>query len=466
MIAQARAKKETEMCLPPFTDEASLALRRRLMEQQEIREFRIRESEFDILREEKLRELLEALNNRDESSEFLASQRIEAIRQIREEEKEKIFEKIRSKRIQVLRRLARQRDRAEPLLSGDLNKDIIDDYFDKGSKAYAPVKRMGTVNMADTENFNVASRTAPLDNMNNLSNLERRIPKRLLNVSDGSSSVLKIRDLMSKSAPGGAAGVAEERLTSVAQRAIRQTKRDVEEMHQILLRKKHASLSLRNTSPDRKWDQTAEATKRATVQSAGGQSRPGTGTGATGKMDETNPPSPTAAGPRATARATTPSFKKAIKRPATPDLAIHTDGDDNIAADHTYFSAVMLLQRLIRGRAVQNVMYEGRFRRRELIAELRRSDEMHASEVPKNAAQIILEHKIDRDQKIKETTIDAVTGGISTNLFALLSEEQSRVDELDKMQGIANSAMEDRCKREALEGGRRQREEMKENNGN
>jgi hypothetical protein len=41
--------------------------------------------------------------------------------------------------------------------------------------------------MADTENFNVASRTAPLDNMNNLNNLERRIPKRLLNVSDGSS---------------------------------------------------------------------------------------------------------------------------------------------------------------------------------------------------------------------------------------------------------------------------------------
>jgi hypothetical protein len=30
------------------------------------------------------------------------------------------------------------------------------------------------------------------------------------------------------------------------------------------------------------------------------------------------------------------------------------------------------MQRLIRGRAVQNVMYEGRFRRRELIAELRR----------------------------------------------------------------------------------------------
>lgn len=33
--------------------------------------------------------------------------------------------------------------------------------------------------------------------------------------------------------------------------------------------------------------------------------------------------------------------------------------------------AVLLLQRLIRGRAVQNVMFEGKERRKELIRELR-----------------------------------------------------------------------------------------------
>ena len=42
--------------------------------------------------------------------------------------------------------------------------------------------------------------------------------------------------------------------------------------------------------------------------------------------------------------------------------------------------AMVLLQRLIRGRAVQNVMYEGRYRRRELIHELRRADEWEAAE--------------------------------------------------------------------------------------
>lgn len=55
MIAQARNKKETEMSLPPFTDEASLMLRRKIMEQQEIREYRLRENELDVIREEKLR---------------------------------------------------------------------------------------------------------------------------------------------------------------------------------------------------------------------------------------------------------------------------------------------------------------------------------------------------------------------------------------------------------------------------
>lgn len=41
---------------------------------------------------------------------------------------------------------------------------------------------------------------------------------------------------MSKSLPGHGGGVTDVRLTSVAQRALRLTKRDIEEMHQILLR--------------------------------------------------------------------------------------------------------------------------------------------------------------------------------------------------------------------------------------
>jgi len=42
MIEQARKKRELENNMPPFTDEASLRLRKKLMEHQEMLEFKIR----------------------------------------------------------------------------------------------------------------------------------------------------------------------------------------------------------------------------------------------------------------------------------------------------------------------------------------------------------------------------------------------------------------------------------------
>jgi hypothetical protein len=42
--------------------------------------------------------------------------------------------------------------------------------------------------------------------------------------------------------------------------------------------------------------------------------------------------------------------------------------------DDEITGAVVLLQRLLRGRAVQNIMYEGKQRRRELIEQLRSAE--------------------------------------------------------------------------------------------
>lgn len=46
MLAHARAKRLLEASLPPFTDEASLSLRKRLMEKQELTELGLREREL------------------------------------------------------------------------------------------------------------------------------------------------------------------------------------------------------------------------------------------------------------------------------------------------------------------------------------------------------------------------------------------------------------------------------------
>lgn len=46
MLTHARAKRLLEASLPPFTDEASLVLRKKLMEKQELTELGLREREL------------------------------------------------------------------------------------------------------------------------------------------------------------------------------------------------------------------------------------------------------------------------------------------------------------------------------------------------------------------------------------------------------------------------------------
>ena len=116
MIEFARAKRDLENSLPPFTDEASLSFRKRLMEQQEMQEFKMRENEIDNKRNERMKQIEMALLEREESTEFLISQRVEGVRLLRMEEREKVLQKIKHKRIKALRRLAHQRDLSDPIL--------------------------------------------------------------------------------------------------------------------------------------------------------------------------------------------------------------------------------------------------------------------------------------------------------------------------------------------------------------
>eukprot|EP01035_Chromulina_nebulosa_P023396 gene23396-30321_t len=237
-IEQARKKRELETSLPPFTDEASLNLRKRLMEEQEMLEFKLRENEIDSKRDQKLQDLEQALLDREESNEFLISQRIEGVRLLRMEEREKILQKIKNKRIKALRRLAHQRNINDPVLSDGVRKDIINDFFDRGSSVYAPVKRAGKNPAPRPDLFDVSSRTVPLDNIGNILSLEYTIPRNII------ENPINAKTQMSKSMPVGSAinmrgnGVADPRMTSAAQRALRLTKRDVEEMHRILQKKK------------------------------------------------------------------------------------------------------------------------------------------------------------------------------------------------------------------------------------
>ncbi len=417
MIEYARAKKELETNLPPFTDEASLLLRKRLMEAQEMKEFKMRENEIDNIRHQKLEKLSQALQDREESNDFMTSQRLESVRLLRMEEREKALEKIRHKRIKALRRLAHERNSADPVLSEGTFRDIIDDYFDKGSEVYVPLKRQGrnpsNPHQAGDPN-DIASRTAPLDSIGNIVSLEYQIPKRLMN--DESDRVNPA--LLSKTAPAGTLAprvseapkirAAESRMTSAAQRNLRMTKRDVEEMHQILQRKKREGMTL--TTPQDGQRPASPKPASALLSSL------------IAKKPKGRPPTPDLTHERNVPLLPPPppmdpnSFDEPEPQ-KMPDLSpFHFDHDMQLAT--------ILLQRLVRGRAVQNIMFEGKYRRRELINELKMADEVEANFRAPDANALDSAIKEDRYDQVRETSINAITGSASTSLLYTLAQEQ------------------------------------------
>lgn len=417
MIEHARAKRALESNLLPFTDEACLGYRKKLMEMSEVRQFQIREAEIDSKRDERLLKLKHALEERDESHEFLASQRIESIRQARMEEREKNLQKIRKQRVKVLRRLARSRNEANPVLSDHVKRDIINDYFDKGSSTYAPVQREGTDTKQRVDSYEASTRIAPMTTMNDLINLETAIPRHHLmetqvRVPRNFSPVREMSSTAPAAMPGGGR-VAKPRLTSTQLRAEHNTQRDIQVMHELLQTRKLARTSgLAQDDGDQK---SAVAAKKLSASISAH---------------------------RAKARPTTPDFSNVETPP--------NESQTNLR------NSIIVLQRLIRGRAVQNSMLEGRFRRSELIAELRAADAYQAPE----EEELEQERLVERETRVRETTIDAVAGSVSSNVLSFLSAEQDRIDMFNTMKLGALEMKNRRRQLEAAEGGRRQRENM------
>ncbi len=431
MIHYARAKREMESHLPPFTDEASMNLRKRLMEQQEMTEFKLREAEIDRRREERLDELQSALNTREQSNELVSSQRVEAIRQSRIDEREIALQKIRNKRIKILRRLARKRNAQDPMLTRS-DSDPVEAYYDKASSLYAPIQRKGEAPGHDPSNYDVASRTAPLDSIGKILELEEVVPRDLRDPEGAANKQSFSPDKQfSKTEPLGVRPrirAAEPRLTSAAQRHLRDTKRDVEEMHRILGNKKKAQTLTQHSSRNASRGQTAasQASHSATT------------------------PKP--------ASAPSPVRKNPMGRPVTPDLTVDQQTGSKLNERHEITAACVLLQRLIRGRSVQNVMYEGRLRRAELIRELRSAEEYLAAKGEDSAVVVANEAKAIREAAAKSATLDSIVGGTSSNMFLVLNQEAERVELFTKLQDKAMQVEADRQRREYAEAGRRQRE--------
>ena len=392
MIERAREKRALGAALPPITDEASLDLRKRLMEQQELREFHIREEEFDMMREKRLEVLRKAIDERDASNEFLAEQRVEALRQRMMEERDKTINHIQQRRIKALRKLSKARKQM-PIVGGfnsHKSRDIIGAYSNYSSTVYAPIRRDGQAIDKGGEKYDVLSKTAPLSNLDSLAAMESTIPGKLLK-----TKIIK---------PSKSGTV----IKTAADRKVLALASDLELMERTI------SEGLAKDDMDPAETAVSKANALA-----------------------------------ATFTANRPSPKKRLERPVTPSIPEMDERTEEVGM------AVLLLQRLLRGRAVQNTMFEGKERRIELIKELRASEGI--VEEPDAALRPTT---VERKVAVREAALDTVAGETSSALFDFLAKDLVRKEEKEKLQAMAEKAEMERRKREIMEGGKRQAEEL------
>ncbi|KAG3141532.1 hypothetical protein PI124_g14360 [Phytophthora idaei] len=115
--------------------------------------------------------------------------------------------------------------------------------------------------------------------------------------------------------------------------------------------------------------------------------------------------------------------------------------------------------KLLRGRAVQNMMFEGKERRSDLIAELRAADEQLALQ-RRNEFALLQGSGTEAVDRVANAAKTRVEGEVVSEMLDFLSKELSRSREMAKMRAFVIKATEERCAREVEEGGRRQAEDL------
>jgi hypothetical protein len=149
-IERARAKRAFEASLPPLSDVASLPLRRKLMEEWEEAEWCEREREIARLQEERLEVLKKAIDAREAEAESVAEKRLARMRFGALVEKRRKFEAVQTKRVRGLRKLelrrAELREQSAMAAEGPVSASAgrtVAEYASYASGTYAPTTREG-----------------------------------------------------------------------------------------------------------------------------------------------------------------------------------------------------------------------------------------------------------------------------------------------------------------------------------
>jgi hypothetical protein len=145
-------------------------------------------------------------------------------------------------------------------------------------------------------------------------------------------------------------------------------------------------------------------------------------------------------------------------RPKTPNVKdiVRNDRKDDWELQDEKRRAIILLQRLLRGRAKQNMMFEGKEKRLDLIAELRATEEWKAASELEEEKVLIENYQ----ERVLDGAAEALQSEIISKTMDHLSKELVRFKQERKIAAMVRLAEDLRRKREAEESGRRQGENI------
>jgi hypothetical protein len=337
-IERMRAKRAFEASLPPLSDVSKLKLRQKLMEEWEEAEWAEREKEIARLQEERLDVLKRAIDAREEESERTAAVRLERLREGRIAEKQRSFAAIQQRRVKQLRKLGASR---KGVFESSDDKTLVDDYASWSSTVYAPMTREGKFPDTKPQGQEIDPKPFEPTTYRGLLELEAAMP---VWATQPAAVTAEMTAKEKMAASGGDA---------YGQRREAVLRAELDQVHETLEDAKKFAEGERGVGacwplPLAAGDE--EATLQATMAATGGKG--------TTRL-------------RPARRA---------ERPETPSLGAPMEA---AAGQHR---AIVLLQRLLRGRAAQNEMFEGKERRIELINELQTEAEEEAAEEAAHSA--------------------------------------------------------------------------------
>lgn len=140
-----------------------------------------------------------------------------------------------------------------------------------------------------------------------------------------------------------------------------------------------------------------------------------------------------------------------LQRPDTPELELAGENEEE------QDEACILLQRLLRGRAVQNDFFEGKERCRGLIEELQAASNAKYAERSLSAIRA-REEVAKKQQEMVSAVLDAAQGDIISDTLGFLFQELFRQQDISRLAALRDEAEDVRKKREALEIARREEE--------